>query len=176
MIGYKKGICPQCGPDSKIQSLYAKGLCYNHYWQSINKQSAAKKNSPKSLVNQNLNQTDKQELQEYFLYHVKHSGTTCENCNSRLFYPTTTIAFSCQAHIVPKSLFPSVKANIHNHLTLGGLFQPCSCHGQYDSSWENAQKMPVFEIAKSRFLLFKHLIAKPEVKKLPEPFYNLYYN
>ncbi len=170
MIKFKSGICPSCGPASKPQPLYAKGMCYNHYWSDLKAGKDPKKNTQKSLVNQNLNQTGKQDLQKYFLYHIEHSAGRCENCDLSLFFRDKTVAFSCQAHIIPKALFPSVSANIYNHLELGGLFQKCTCHGQYDSSWKNAEKMPVFELAKKRFLLFKDFIAKDELRRLPEAF------
>lgn len=165
MNRFKKGKCILCPPSFDEQYLYAKGMCSMHYW-------ASKKNSKKSLVNQNLNQEDKQELQIWFSYHINNSGFTCENCSEPLFYPNNTIAFSCQAHILPKAIFTSVRSNLNNHLLLGGLSQNCTCHGQFDTNWMNAEKMPVFPIALERFHLFKKEIAKSEYKSLPKIFYD----
>jgi hypothetical protein len=174
MIKFKTGICPLCGPNSKPQPLYAKGLCSNHYWYKNTQEKLSKKNSQKSLVNQKLNQSGLTLLQEYYVYHIDHAKGRCENCGEPLTYPNEKIAISCQAHIVPKEYFQSVEANIYNHLELGGLYQKCACHGQYDTNWMNAEKMPVFELAKTRFLLFKNDIARSELKRLPECFLKLF--
>jgi len=174
MANYKTAICKKCGPNSQPKLIYAAGLCYTCYWLELKlrsfKKSLAKKNSPKVLVNQNINQIEKKGLQNWFLHHINNSGSTCENCGLPLNFMNNTIAFSCQAHILPKSIFKSVKANIYNHLTLGGLFQNCNCHGQYDTNWMNAEKMPVFSLAIERFVLFKNDIEKSELKSLPHIF------
>lgn len=169
MSVFKSGICIDCPPHKGIQLLYSKDRCNNHYWFNIQQLALQKKIAKKSLVNQNPNQ----DLNKWFQYHIEHGLMVCENCGETLIYFDQNTAYSCQAHILPKYLFPSIKTNIHNQLTLGGLIQKCCCHGQYDSCWKNAESMPVFETAKKRFLLFKKNIAEPELMLLPETFLKL---
>lgn len=176
---HKTGSCRLCPPDRGAQLLYSMGLCYMHYWSdnrnkaAENKRNSLKKNTLESLVNQESNQNTALTLKDWFIYHINHSGRRCENCDHQLYFALPKAAYSCQAHILPKSVFPSVSTHLHNHLTLGGLFQKCTCHGQFDSNWKNAEKMPVIEIAKTRFLLFKDFISENELRRLPEPFLKL---
>ncbi len=155
MIKRKVGICPKC-PDGSAPTILIAGQCQNHYWfEKNNKQK--KKSEP-----------DPTPVGPWFDYHNSSCVWVCENCGAILNPFTPKVASSCQAHIIPKKLFPSVKNVLENHLVLGGLHQPCTCHGQYDSSWLNATKMPVFEKAKQRFIKFAHLIHPSEYKNLPE--------
>lgn len=186
MIKFKTGKCVDCDPNLPEQPLYSMGRCCTHYWIFRAAENESKKNAKNRVVNPNsedvntqtLAKIKKDELQNWFSYHIEHSAPICENCGEPLYYPDKTIAISCQAHILPKkpTLFPSVAGNLNNHLVLGGLYQNCSCHGQFDSSWRNAERMPVFKIAIERFLIFKPFIAESELKSLPYPFINLYYN
>lgn len=69
------------------------------------------------------------------------------------------------AHVLPKSIFPSVKTNPMNYMILkmyGGT------HGQYDSSWENASKMKVWKFACKIFNVLYPLLTREEKAKLPE--------
>lgn len=168
MMKFKTGKCKMCAPNRGEQLLYAKGLCHFHYWNTTNKATLAKKNTQNRLVNPISQNVDSLTLVEYFNYHIQQDDPSCDNCGIPLIFYNRNIAISCQAHIVPKEFFKSVMSNIHNHLTLGGLNQKCKCHGQYDSNWKNAQKMPVIEIVKTKFLLFKNDIAKSEIRRLPE--------
>lgn len=103
----------------------------------------------------------------YFKYHIKSAKGICENCGAKI--PKWQYGMT-QAHILPKRDtygFPSVKAELDNHMEL------CvhnGCHPLYDNSWEDAQQMPVFVIAKQRFLLFYHKIAPEEKSRIPACF------
>ena len=69
------------------------------------------------------------------------------------------------AHVLSKKLFPSVATHPHNYLILemyGGA------HGQYDSSWKNAQRMKVWKIALERFIMIEPDIALGERKYIPD--------
>lgn len=69
------------------------------------------------------------------------------------------------AHVLPKSLFDSVKTHPMNYMILkmwGGT------HGQYDSSWENAAKMKVWPHAVKIFNILYPLLTREEKAKLPD--------
>lgn len=169
MLKLKTGICIDCPSGSPAKTLKA-GRCQFHYKQHRFKisQDRIKKRNP------NL-QKEQDDLGKWFQHHNTHNNWICENCGTILnpFCPEATS--SCQAHILPKSIFKSVKSVLANHMTLGGLWQPCKCHADFDSSWERAEGMQVFTLAKERFLTFKHLIHPSEYKSLPDPFYKLIY-
>jgi hypothetical protein len=87
----------------------------------------------------------------------------CENCGksirSQLNSKDTWVWRASIAHCLPKKTFISISTHVHNYMIL------CmSCHGQYDSSWLNAQKMPCFAIAKKKYQLFKNLITESKTK------------
>lgn len=109
------------------------------------------------------------DLQEWYQRMMQLSSPICENCGMGISKFGAGWHGS-QAHILPKSKFPSVATCHLNHMVLG--MYNCGCHGQYDSSWFNASKMPVFKIAKSRFLLFEHIITSMEERRrIPEIFF-----
>lgn len=87
----------------------------------------------------------------------------CENCGksirSQLNSKDTWVWRASIAHCLPKKTFISISTHVHNYMIL------CmACHGQYDSSWLNAQKMPCFAIAKKKYQLFKNLITESKTK------------
>jgi hypothetical protein len=167
MIKRKFGICIDCPSDSPDRLLIS-DRCNIHYWKNRNKIH----NQKKELILKNKPDENKT-ISDYFFYHNKNNNWICENCGTKLFPFDIKSASSCQAHILPKNIFPSVRSVIDNHLTLGGLYQNCFCHERYDSSWERAAGMKVFTLAKERFLKFKHLIHQDELKRLPEVFSNI---
>ncbi len=70
------------------------------------------------------------------------------------------------AHILPKKkgMFPSIATHPLNYMILGGA---CGCHNKWDSSWDNAVKMQVFPIAKTRYQQFAGAIAPAELERIP---------
>lgn len=65
------------------------------------------------------------------------------------------------AHVVPKSLCPSVAMNEHNWVEL------CQqCHAEYDNTFDRAAAMDCFGEIKQKFQLFKHLIPNHEMRKV----------
>lgn len=156
MIKRKVGICPKCPPGSSPRGLIS-GLCQFHYWLS---RQQIKSRKPKA--------EDKTPLGPWFDYHNNRYNWNCENCNILLNPYSPQVASSCQAHILPKKLFDSVKNVLENHMLLGGMFQECHCHKKFDSSWETAAEMPVFQTAIIRVKSFYHLIHPSEYKFLPQ--------
>lgn len=69
------------------------------------------------------------------------------------------------AHVLPKNDYPSVATHPLNYMILkmwGGT------HGQYDSNWENASKMRVWNHAIKIFNILFPLLTKEEKGKLPD--------
>jgi hypothetical protein len=116
-------------------------------------------------------------LDKYFEHHMKHAAPICMNCGLEarwlLEERYSFLWRSCQAHVLAKKDgiggFPSVAANLLNHLVLFPHFAGlCNCHGKFDSSYENMAKMDIFPKAIDIINRLYPLIAKEERKYLPE--------
>lgn len=105
------------------------------------------------------------EQQKWYKAIIASEDRVCWNCNADLSRLSRDEMFSCVAHVLPKSIFPSVAMHHHNYMILGRY---CNCHGQYDSSWENASKMPIFKEAVDRFIIMEPDIS--ERSKIPDVF------
>lgn len=96
-------------------------------------------------------------------YEKDNGDCKCDNCGKpirhQLLSKDTWIWRGAICHIVPKSKYKSVATHLHNFLIMD-----LDCHSQFDSSYENAQKMPVFALAKKKFKLFKNCITEPITK------------
>jgi hypothetical protein len=83
----------------------------------------------------------------------------CENCGGRIninYLPHHNVA-----HILPKQRFKSVATHDSNKMFLcAGKDGLKSCHEQFDSGYSTMMEMPVFEIAKKRFEIFKDEITE----------------
>jgi predicted restriction endonuclease len=97
------------------------------------------------------------ELEEYHFLHNQLKWAKCEECGNNIKLDTRTN----NAHILPKHQFKSVSTNIHNHLYLCFF-----CHNKYDKSWEDAQSMSVFSLAKKRFKKFENEIEENNRQEL----------
>lgn len=87
---------------------------------------------------------------------------TCENCGAPTEKHHPKYWKWCVAHIVPKSLCPSVGTHFYNFAEL------CKdvCHPEFDSNFVAASRMQCFAELKRRFGLFKHLIPPQEARKI----------
>lgn len=134
--------------------------------------------SEKRKAENALNKNIPSDLDKWFDFQIKYEldngECKCQNCNKpirhQLLSKDVWVRRGSIAHIIPKRPvggFPSVATHLHNFLIL------ClSCHSdQYDSSWDKAVKMPVFQIAKTKFKLFKSAIKEP-IGKLPKELIN----
>ena len=85
----------------------------------------------------------------------------CENCGFDL---RRKRAGKNIAHILPKRIFKSVAAEPRNILYLCSTFDredgATGCHEQFDSSWDKAQKMPVWKLALQRFGEFRDQVKE----------------
>ncbi len=106
---------------------------------------------------------------EYHIAEAEVHGWQCENCGSHIDGYNEEAVYGAQAHILPKNHFGSVKNVIENHMLLNRF--SCQCHGQYDSNWLNASKMPIFR--KAWHVVndkLRHLLNPEELRRLPEVF------
>jgi uncharacterized protein YlaI len=94
----------------------------------------------------------------YYEFGLSISTWCCEECKKRIPHSEQWQWFSAQAHILPKDKFKSVAAQVLNRLHL------CpDCHTDWDSSWQKAQTMKVFNVAIERLKQFTHQVKE----KLP---------
>lgn len=97
---------------------------------------------------------------EFFIEHVEYI-TECENCGYNL---QRTRSGKNVAHILPKRIFKSVATNDENIIYLCSTFDrsdgKTGCHEMFDSSWEKAKSMPVWEIAKERVARIKEQVKE----------------
>ncbi len=83
---------------------------------------------------------DNNELELWFRYHMLNSKKVCENCGANLRHYNEKDWLGSQHHVLEKSIFPSVKVNLDNHIILGKW----CCHSQFHTSMLNASKMNIF--------------------------------
>lgn len=94
----------------------------------------------------------------------------CENCGGPI---SEQHYLHSSAHLLPKRKdygFPSVRANINNHLV---LCVTAGCHQLWDRAWSDAEMMEVFPLALERFRLFADSIIEEERFRVPDIFYEI---
>jgi len=102
-----------------------------------------------------------------FFEHAKTMTGVCANCGGKTCKGDKKYQKFSQAHILPKSLFPSVADNLDNFVEL--CFWGNSCHGNFDANGYEyaAEKMPkLWEIIIQRVTKMYPLIK--EKNKLPD--------
>lgn len=121
-------------------------------------------NKPKVLNDKE--KTEKQKLDEFYSRIALRMPYNCENCNQPLQAFNKFAKRSCAAHILPKSLFPSISTNEDNILFMGaGFLGGCHCHDTFDSDANTRSKMKVFPIALERFEKLKQYLTNKEIIK-----------
>lgn len=129
---------------------------------SIPKKSAKKIAEEKSQKDNREGETD---LVKWFTRIMKNEKPVCWETGNPINKSDKVAWHGSIAHILPKKLFPSVQCHPQNYLILqmyGGT------HGQFDSSWHNASKMKVWQLAVERFIMIEPDIAIDERKYLPD--------
>lgn len=171
MIKPKIGLCQDCPKNSKEKHLIS-GRCQTHYWQyraKLKKNKVYKNKSKEPSKNTFcLDFASSKSLNEWFSYQISQSSWVCENCKTPINSSTNISKISAQAHILPKSIFKSVKLLHINRLELGHT--ECSCHQKYDLSWHSASKMNIFEKASEIIKQLIPLLSEEEYRKLPDIF------
>lgn len=108
---------------------------------------------------------DDTELVKWYARIMKTEEPICWETGNKINKKDKTAWHGSICHILPKKLFPSVQTHPQNYLILqmyGGT------HGQFDSSWHNASKMKVWNLAVERFIMIEPDIALDERKYLPD--------
>lgn len=106
------------------------------------------------------------ELEAWYNDKIANCDWTCQNCGKNVYTSIHIFQKACQAHLLSKDIFPSIKTHPRNHGVLGGV---CGCHYAYDSSWERAQKLDVWPSIKE--IIITELIGclpSDEYRKLPD--------
>lgn len=95
----------------------------------------------------------KSELNVFFEDMAKVMPFNCCNCNKPLYAYNTFAKRSCTAHLLPKSLFPTIATNIHNVTFLGpSILGICNCHNLWDDrDSEQRKSMNVYPEAVDNF-------------------------
>ncbi len=105
------------------------------------------------------------ELQKWYEGIMAREDKQCWNCGESLAHYNKQDWHACIAHVLPKSIFPSVSTHRLNYMILGKW---CNCHGTYDSNWDAARKMPIFKEATDRFIMISPDIK--ETSRIPDFF------
>lgn len=127
----------------------------------------SKKRSEKEAKEKAERGADPTALQKWYDNIMKREEAVCWETGQTIDKKDKVAWHGSIAHVLSKSLFPSIATHPSNYLILsmyGGA------HGQYDSSWENAQKMKVWKEAVDRFLMIEPDIAQEERRRIPECF------
>lgn len=119
------------------------------------------------------------ELQMWYNNRMINEVPVCANCGAsnpelKLNPKLRKLWKSCQAHLLPKKIFKSIKTHPLNGMVLGagfGHISLCYCHDDYDHDWERASKMNIWPEVVRRFKILYPLIAPNERKSIPQILY-----
>lgn len=117
-----------------------------------------------------------QELDIWFKDRMGRLEVKCENCGATNWWleqnKDTKVGKlkwrSCQGHLLPKRHFKSLQAHPLNGMVLGsGYSGLCHCHDFYDSSWQKAATMNIWDEVVRRFKIMYPLITSEEHRFIP---------
>lgn len=166
-IGYCKS-CQWKRTDTDKRSIIQKAIAKN---ASKNETSKVRK-----LLTDNVNMemiNKKKELDTFFEERMGNNYPKCENCGAEKIILLDARYKkqwkSCQAHLLPKRHFGSIKTHPLNIMVLGsGYSGMCHCHDDYDHDWGRASKMKIWGEVVRRFKLLYPLIPESEQRHIPE--------
>lgn len=109
------------------------------------------------------NKVKQADLDLWYLGQQKKMTGTCVNCGGRSEKYRTNAA-----HVLPKSLFPSIATHEENCIEL--CFYGKACHTNYDNKVRGyeIEEMNCFDLILQKFLLMYPAIAPDERGRLPE--------
>jgi hypothetical protein len=142
--------------------------CINkgRYCRFHQKQNAAPKDTDKKKKTfSSAPKMPNAKLESWFTRKIKQCLWICEECGVNCHSTDAKYQRAAQAHLLPKSLFPSVATHDLNHKTLG---PSCGCHNKYDVSWKSASKMKIWKSALQQIFQLIPLLPQEEYKKLPD--------
>lgn len=91
---------------------------------------------------------DKSDLNAFYDEMAIDMPFHCAECNKPLYAITKFAKRACTAHLLPKSLFPSIATNKYNIKFLGcDLIGVCDCHNRYDANLESRKKLKIYDEA-----------------------------
>lgn len=178
----KRGCKGECG---RMPDMGARGWCFTckpEYKEEMiakhKKRTAAKNASSKisKLPIETKAPKDYAELDRFFKDRMATCEIKCENCGATNWWLENNKDSkvgklkwrSCQAHLLPKRHFISIKTHPLNAMVLGsGYSGLCNCHDNYDASWDKAAKMNIWDEVVRRFLIMYPLITQEEQRFIP---------
>lgn len=175
-LGYK-GYCGfGCMPESmrEVETVKTATKRKNQISAQISKNlhrvANDKENTKRGQESAKINPQGQQSL--WFIDRMDRFQPKCENCGAEkaiLKLPKFGRQWkSCQAHLLPKRHFESLKTHPLNGMVLGsGYSGLCHCHDNYDASWEKAAKMNIWDEVVRRFLIMYPLITPEEHQYIP---------
>lgn len=169
--------CCNCPATNTAGRKIAKDyFCLNCYKNKKNKEQLDKAKLKQQV--RGLNSYQKTvtglELPIWFSKRMDDNEPICENCGVSMPLLKSNPVLSkqwksCQAHLLPKRHFESIKMHELNGMVLGtGFSGLCNCHDRYDSNWENASKMKIWNEVVRRFKILYPLITPSETKYIPD--------
>lgn len=106
------------------------------------------------------------ELQRWYQHIIKIESPICWETLQRFNGNDKSIFIGSIAHILPKSLYPSVATHPRNYMI---LHMWNGAHANYDRSWGSASKMKIWSYALNIILNELYPLLTPEEKrKLPD--------
>ena len=113
------------------------------------------------------------ELKAWFDHRMKTCQPICANCGIEAKWvnkePYLKLFKAAQAHLLPKRHFWSLKLHELNGMVLfAGYSGICNCHDVFDSSWDAASKMNIWEEVIRRFKIMYPLIPTVEHQFIPK--------
>jgi len=181
----RKGCKGNCG---RMPDMGGKGYCFNckpEYKQAIidrtKKRNAAKLVVTKLRTIANTEEgvkapKDYAALDVWFKERMESCEVKCDNCGATNLWLQNNKDSkfgklkwrSCQAHLLPKRHFKSLQTHLLNGMVLGSGFSGlCNCHDFYDSTWEKASKMNIWDEVIRRFKIMYPLITQEEQRFIP---------
>jgi hypothetical protein len=153
------GTCPLCPKGSRPARLYGMGHCFEHYKNPEQKQE---RNIDPVITKEKVSDELKA-LDAWFTRMKEKQPKNCECCGKKIVIPYGITWKSAIAHILPKKTFKSVMLHDDN------CFYACmDCHTKYDTLTNDEKKLlPVAELCRQRYQLFKDKIAPAEQRKVP---------
>lgn len=183
----KKCKCQECtdNPEkAKWPTLSCFGYNYNHLPEDLKEKAGTKRKvqvrnkNKRVALSSKLHKAQRElngdsELDLWFMMRMNTCLPQCENCGAikndlkhEIFKNRWK---SCQAHLLPKRHFISLRAHPLNGMVLGSGFSGmCYCHDSYDSNWDAASKMGIWQEVVRRFKIMYPLILPSEHRFIPK--------
>lgn len=163
VIKKKIGECVEC--NSGKETYLVSGRCQYHYKLYLFNKN--KERDKERAIKSGIDYTDESfKLRAWYAHFMKYSPKVCENCLKSLDTYSESDWFGCHHHILEKSLFPSVKLNMLNHIVL------CKweCHAIVTADPSKIVDMAIFKKAKEIVRIIKPNVVFSEIRRIPDYF------